>query len=174
MSARHYASSTSKLLQLQYAMSAWQQCSVDQIPGLLHTVAGQLINHDAEKAALPNEEVQATSAATAMMIASALPCDLVRAIAAAATATASLLALSTPPEGVVSMGLGEAAPEAGVDPDPPWGCCSCWAFAAAALFSCTHRMAMWCQHLAIYIMRILYVLYTYILYYVYIICILYT
>lgn len=81
------------------------------------------------------------------MIASALPCDLVRAIAAAATATASLLARSTPPEGVVSMGLGEAAPEAGVDPDPPWGCCSCWALAAAALFSCTHNMALQCQHL---------------------------
>ncbi len=99
--------------------------SIEQILGLLHTVADQLIIHDAEEAALPDEELQATSAATAMMIASALPCDLVRAIAAAATATASLLALSTPPEGVVSMGLGEAAPEAGVDPDPPWGCCSC-------------------------------------------------
>jgi len=45
------------------------------------------------------------------------------------------------------MGLGEAAPEAGVDPDPPWGCCSCWALAAAALFSCTHNMALQCQHL---------------------------
>jgi len=113
--------------------------------------ADWLIMHDAEIPALCDEELQTTSIAnaTATMIAFALPCDLVRAIAAAATATASLLALSTPPEGVVSMGLGEAAPEAGVDPDPPWGCCSCWAFAAAALFSCTHRMAMWCEYLTV-------------------------
>ena len=111
-------------------------------------------------------------AETTAMISSALPCDLVRAIAAAATATASLLALSTPPEGVVSMGLGEAAPEAGVDPDPTWGCCSCWALAAAALFSCAHRMALQCEHVTMcifstlcctYLLNIIYfVMYTYI------------
>ena len=104
--------------------------------------ANWLIMHDAATSALCDDALQTRSIAanaTAKIIALALPCDLVRAIAAAATAAASLLALSTPPEGVVSMGLGEAAPEAGVDPDPPWGCCSCWAFAAAALFSCTYR-----------------------------------
>ena len=47
-----------------------------------------------------------------------LPCDLVRPIAAAATATASLLALSTPPDGLESI-PGETGPEAGVEMDPP-------------------------------------------------------
>lgn len=47
-----------------------------------------------------------------------LPCDLVRPIAAAATATASLLALSTPPDGLESM-PGDTGPEAGVEMEPP-------------------------------------------------------
>ena len=33
---------------------------------------------------------------------------------------------------------GEAVPEAEAEPAPPWGWLNCWAFAAAALFSCTH------------------------------------
>lgn len=50
----------------------------------------------------------------------AIPWDLVRAKAAAATATASLLALSTPPEtdGWESI-PGETGPEAGVEMEPP-------------------------------------------------------
>ena len=47
-----------------------------------------------------------------------LPCDLVRPIAAAATATASLLALSPPPDGLESI-PGDTGPEAGVEMDPP-------------------------------------------------------
>ena len=52
-----------------------------------------------------------------------IPCDLVRDIAAVATATASLLARSTP-DGVESM-PGETGPEAGVEMDPPWEGAAC-------------------------------------------------